>query len=112
MNEYQKVSCFNRGKMSIHTIFQVQVHQRLSTFQSGVFDRQGMADSALLLVRSPVSQTPCERVNWWPNFRFGGLSFGGLFLLVYIKNKRGENKEVVDIIQYGAMFHVEKDAVW
>jgi len=27
MNEHQKVCCFNHGKTSIHTIFQVQVHR-------------------------------------------------------------------------------------
>ncbi len=34
MNEHQKVSYFNRGKTSIHTIFQVQVK---STLSSGLF---------------------------------------------------------------------------
>ncbi len=27
MNEHQKVYCLDRGKMSIHTFFQVQIHR-------------------------------------------------------------------------------------
>ncbi len=54
-NKHQKVSCFNRGKTSIHNVFLNQVH---SPVWFCLLDK--MENLALWLVRSPVNQTPGE----------------------------------------------------
>ncbi len=59
MNEHQKVSCFNCGKTSMHTIFKLK-STNINLPSCLICFSDNMADLALWLVRLPVNQTPGE----------------------------------------------------